>query len=89
MSNYQLTPSDIERAGGREAIRDDLDNLQPRRLAERDQERLQRRCADAEKDEDVHDEELVVAGHDPVVQRGQGGDGVCLLRDEDYTIEAQ
>lgn len=82
----QLTPSDIERASSRKAICNDLDDLQPRRLAERDQERLQSRCADAEEDEDVHDEELVVACHDPVVKRRQGGDCVRLFRDKDCKI---
>ena len=76
------TPADVERARDREALRYDGDDLRGRDRLEREQERLQRRSADAEEDEDVDDEELVVPRHDTVVQRRQRGDRVRAFRDQ-------
>lgn len=47
------------------------------------QNTLQCRRADAEKYEHVHDEELVVARHDLVVNCGERDDSVCFLGDEE------
>ena len=77
-----LTPADVEWACNREALRDDRGELCGCDGLEREQERLKRDSPDTEEDEDVDDEELVIACHDTVVQSRQRRNRVRPLRNE-------
>lgn len=79
------TPTDIERAGCGEAVRDDKQDVDVRRLVglERVEHRLQRSSANTEEHQHVDDEELVVARQNEVVQSRERGYGVCFLSDEE------
>lgn len=78
-----LTPANVERSSSWKAIGDDLDQLIAGCCFERHQERLQSSSANAEEDENVDNQELVVSCHDSVVESGQRDDRVSFLGNKD------
>lgn len=81
-----LTPPNIKRPSTRKTIRHNLQHIiitpRLRQVREPQQHTLQRRRPDTKEHEYIHDEELVVPGHDLVVDRGECDNGLCLFRDE-------
>lgn len=83
----RLTPTHIERPGARKTITYNLQHiriaLRLRQIRKAKQQALQRRRPDTEEHKHVHDQELIIPGHDLVMDRGEGDDGVCFFGDEE------
>ena len=93
LSSITPTPSNVERSSRRKAIRQYMQGISVRVFnCKAHQETLQSRSSDAEKDENIDNEKLVIARHDAIVQSGEGDDCVglpCNKKEDEWYKEGK